>query len=586
MHEISITTFGYLHGPAPAAHLTVDLREHFRDPHVDPAMRCLTARDIAVHEAVRTTPGILGLVDAAEHAVLAYLDGPSAGPVTIAVGCAGGRHRAATVGDLLATGLSETHGLAVRLGHRDLDKPVVDRPAAGRVRVVDEAAPMYVTLADRHTLAGLPGPVGPGTMLGSHLTAVTDPRRLPVGELVFEHHYGNRIEARAFLAGTATARLLAVRDRGDDGWEVVGDAPLAGLLGPQADEILATARIAREYLRGDTDASPAAARYYAVADATSEAMGTCLDAALAALAATGADPWWWSTAVSCAYGHELVAIAAGDLIGTVPEWTPAAYDTLMAPWLAAGFGCGALGGVPASLRSWSVPFPGYAPVDITPAELQPGEGLDASVAAGWAEPATGPTELFDLADRRADALIAFEVDGRGRPLHPAGRTGRTGRNLGKWGENAAADAIVVAGTGSADRRVLLIRRADCGAWAIPGGMRDPGESTPAALVRELREETGVDLAALTPHILGSTLVADPRESDHAWVATTAALFRLPAPVAAAAADDATDTGWFPFTDLGVLEEALQRAGGVLYETHRPLLTRALDHLQGDSPARL
>ncbi|MGP4030200.1 RapZ C-terminal domain-containing protein [Actinomadura sp. 3N407] len=588
-HEITITTFGYLHGPAPAAHLTVDLREHFRDPHVDPALRNLTARDTAVHEAVRTTPGILALVDAAEHAVLAYLDGPSAGPVTIAVGCAGGRHRAATVGDLLATGLSETHGLAVTLTHRDLDKPVVDRPtaepaagsAAGRMRVVDQAAPMYVTLADRHTLASLPGPVEPGTMLGSHLTAVTDPRRLPVGELVFEHHYGNRIEARTLLDGTATARLLAVRDRGPDGWEVVGDAPLAGLLGPQADEILATARIAREYLRGDTGASPEAARYYAVADATGEAMGACLDAALAALAAAGVDAWWWSTAVSCAYGHELVAIAARDLIGTVPAWTAAAYDTLMAPWLAAGFGVDALGGVPSSLRSWSTPHPAYAPVDITPPELQPGEGLDASVAAGWAEPATDPAALPDLAERQAAALIGYGLDAEGRPLHPAGRTGRTGRNLGRWGENAAADPIVVAGAGLADRRVLLIRRADCGAWAIPGGMVDPGETAPAALVRELREETGVDLAALTPHVLARTLVADPRESDRAWVATTAALYRLPAPVAAVAGDDAADAGWFPFTDLAALEEALQRAGGTLYATHRPLLAAALERLASD-----
>ncbi|SNS80967.1 RapZ C-terminal domain-containing protein [Actinomadura mexicana] len=133
-HEnpVHVITFGYLHGAPPSAHLTVDLRVHFRDPHVNPALRHLTARDAAVHEAVRTTPGILPLLDGVEGAVLAYLAGPSAGPVTIAIGCAGGRHRAATVGELLATSLAEAHGLDVTLTHRDMDKPVVHRNTGAR----------------------------------------------------------------------------------------------------------------------------------------------------------------------------------------------------------------------------------------------------------------------------------------------------------------------------------------------------------------------------------------------------------------------------------------------------------------------
>lgn len=238
--------------------------------------------------------------------------------------------------------------------------------------------------------------------------------------------------------------------------------------------------------------------------------------------------------------------------------------------------------VPSHLRSWSVPWDSYSPVDITPAELQPGQGLAASVAAGWAEPHPDPAALPDVAARQAAALVPFRLDDQGRPLHPAGRTGRTGRNLGKWGENQAADPIVVAGT-APHWRVLLIRRADCGDWAIPGGMVDPGETAPAALVRELREETGVDLTGLAPHVLARTLVADPRESDHAWVATTAALYRLPATVTATAADDAVDAGWFPFTGLDVLDAELDRVGGVLYSAHRPLLAAALDHLADEHP---
>jgi 8-oxo-dGTP diphosphatase len=48
-----------------------------------------------------------------------------------------------------------------------------------------------------------------------------------------------------------------------------------------------------------------------------------------------------------------------------------------------------------------------------------------------------------------------------------------------------------------DGRVLLIRRAkapDAGEWSIPGGAVELGESLEDALRREIREETGLDVA--------------------------------------------------------------------------------------------
>ena len=122
---VTITSFGYLHAPAPDAHIVLDLRHHFRDPHVSPQLRYLTARDIPVRQAVLGTPGIAELIEAVVAAVRAYLAGPSAGPVTVAVGCAGGRHRAAVVAEALAQRLGGT------VGHRDLHRDVVERGKGG-----------------------------------------------------------------------------------------------------------------------------------------------------------------------------------------------------------------------------------------------------------------------------------------------------------------------------------------------------------------------------------------------------------------------------------------------------------------------
>ncbi|TMR88655.1 (deoxy)nucleoside triphosphate pyrophosphohydrolase [Nonomuraea basaltis] len=56
-------------------------------------------------------------------------------------------------------------------------------------------------------------------------------------------------------------------------------------------------------------------------------------------------------------------------------------------------------------------------------------------------------------------------------------------------------AAVIVGV---DRRVLAAQRAEpaalAGGWEFPGGKVDPGEGEVAALIRECREELGVEIA--------------------------------------------------------------------------------------------
>ncbi|WP_033820911.1 NUDIX domain-containing protein [Kitasatospora sp. MBT63] len=46
-------------------------------------------------------------------------------------------------------------------------------------------------------------------------------------------------------------------------------------------------------------------------------------------------------------------------------------------------------------------------------------------------------------------------------------------------------------------RVLLIHKTDNGLWALPGGGHDIGEFIADTVIREVREETGIDVAVVT-----------------------------------------------------------------------------------------
>jgi UPF0042 nucleotide-binding protein len=128
MKHIKVLSFGYLHGEIPQADITIDMRLHYRDPHVSPELRELTAEDGAVRDAVLGTSGVIPLIVSLTDMVQAYMLGPSAETITVAIGCAGGRHRSAVVAESLYNQLnqpSSTH--TVSLHHRDIKLPVVER---------------------------------------------------------------------------------------------------------------------------------------------------------------------------------------------------------------------------------------------------------------------------------------------------------------------------------------------------------------------------------------------------------------------------------------------------------------------------
>lgn len=121
--QLRSLSFGYGHDVPPAADITIDVREWFRDPHVTPSMRTMTGLDEAVYANVAATPGAVDLV-AELHRAAAVLVGLNLGTVTVAFGCIGGRHRSVALARMLDA-RGRAAGWTTEIRHLHVDQPVL-----------------------------------------------------------------------------------------------------------------------------------------------------------------------------------------------------------------------------------------------------------------------------------------------------------------------------------------------------------------------------------------------------------------------------------------------------------------------------
>ena len=126
-----------------------------------------------------------------------------------------------------------------------------------------------------------------------------------------------------------------------------------------------------------------------------------------------------------------------------------------------------------------------------------------------------------------------------------------------------------------DLKVLLIERKHepCkGCWAFPGGFMNIDETTEAAAMRELQEETGLVVDSVEQIGAYSKVDRDPRER----VITVAYYTVLDSVKNVCGQDDAKQARWFSIKQLPKLafdhEEILQKALELLNNRNSSLLT--------------
>lgn len=112
---------------------------------------------------------------------------------------------------------------------------------------------------------------------------------------------------------------------------------------------------------------------------------------------------------------------------------------------------------------------------------------------------------------------------------------------------AVTTDCVVFGIDGSDLKVLLIERGSepyKGCWAFPGGFLNMDETAEQGALRELKEETGLDLQHITQVGAFSAVDRDPRDR-----VITIAFYALVKKSAVQGGDDAAKAQWFSLNDM-------------------------------------
>ncbi|KAF6131848.1 nudix hydrolase 9 [Phyllostomus discolor] len=140
----------------------------------------------------------------------------------------------------------------------------------------------------------------------------------------------------------------------------------------------------------------------------------------------------------------------------------------------------------------------------------------------------------------------------------------------RWKRDKSGNKITHPISGKNILQFVAIKRKDCGEWAIPGGMVDPGEKISATLKREFGEEALNSLQKSSAEkrkleeqlhklfsqehlVIYKGYVDDPRNTDNAWMETEAVNYHdetgeIMDNLTLEAGDDAGKVKWVDISD--------------------------------------